>query len=104
MFLEHAEIFIRPGEQEAFEAALSNALATITAKAKGVIDYKLHKGVETPERYILQVHWETVEDHIVTYYASPERQIWLANVRPFFAQPPKMEHFTLVVASQGEHA
>lgn len=99
MFLEVAEIIIRPGEQAEFEAALGHALATITGKAKGVIDYKLLKGVESPERYILQVNWETVEDHTVTYYASPERQVWLTNVRPFFAQPPKMEHFQQVVGS-----
>ena len=99
MFLEVVDIHIRPGEQAAFEAALGNALATITAKAKGVIDYKLHKGVESPERYILQVNWENVEDHTVTYFNSAERQVWLAAVVPFFAQKPAMEHFTQVVAS-----
>ena len=99
MFLEIAEIHIRPGEHEAFEEAIGRALSTITAKAKGSKGYKLHKGVESPERYVLQILWETVEDHMVTYINTPEREVWRSIVTPFFAQPPKMEHFTLVMAS-----
>ena len=99
MFLEIAEIQIRPGEQERFEEAIARALRTITAKAKGSQGYKLHKGVESPERYVLQVLWETVEDHMVTYIKSPEREVWRSIVTPFFAQPAEMEHITLVAAS-----
>ena len=99
MFLELAEIHIRPGEQEAFEEAIGRALRTITAKAKGSKGYQLHKGVESPERYVLQIWWETVEDHMVTYMNTPERDVLRSIVTPFFAQPPKMEHFTLVTTS-----
>lgn len=99
MFLEIAEIHIRPGEQEAFEEAIGLALRTITGKAKGVTGYKLHKGVESPDRYVLQVSWESVEDHMVTYIASPEREVWRSIVSKFFARTPHMEHFTLTLAS-----
>jgi heme-degrading monooxygenase HmoA len=99
MFLEIAEIHIRPGEHEAFEEAIGRALRTITAKAKGVTDYKLHKGVESPERYVLQISWESVEDHMVTYINSPEREVWRSIVSKFFARPPNMEHFTLTLTS-----
>lgn len=102
MVLEIAEIFIRPGEHAAFEEAIGRALGTITAKAKGARSYKLHKGVESPERYVLQVVWETVEDHMVTYIATPERQLWRSIVTPYFAKPPTMEHFTLVTSSSGD--
>jgi quinol monooxygenase YgiN len=99
VYLEIAEIHIRPEERQAFEEAIGRALRTITAQAKGVKSYQLHKGVESPDRYIMQVLWETVEDHMVTYLATPEREVWRSMVTPFFARPPKMEHFTLVVAS-----
>jgi|SRR6185369_109718 len=99
VFLEIADIQIRSGEQVAFEEAIGRALRTITAKAKGVTGYMLHKGVESPERYVMQVLWASVEDHMVTYINTPERQVWRSMVTPFFAQPPKMEHFTLVTSS-----
>jgi quinol monooxygenase YgiN len=99
MVLEIAEIYIRPGEHEAFEEAIGRALRTITAKAKGVKSYNLHKGVESPERYVMQVLWESQEDHMITYIATPEREVWRSIVTPFFAQPPRMEHFSLVTAS-----
>ena len=95
MFWGIAEIHIRPGEQE----AIGRTLRTITAKAKGATRYKLHKGVESPERYVLQVSWDSVEDHMVTYINTPECEVWRSIVSPFYARPPKMKHFTLVVAS-----
>ena len=99
MVLEVAEIHIRPGEQAAFEEAIGRALRTITAKATGVSGYKLHRGIESPERYVLHVSWESVEDHMVTYMSTPEREVLRSIVTPFFAQPPKVEQFSLVVAS-----
>lgn len=96
MFLEIAEFRIRPGEQEAFEEALGRALRTITAKAKGVTDYKLLKSIESPERYIMQVSWDSLEDHMVTYCQAPAHEEWRSIVRPFYAQPSTYEHFTVM--------
>jgi heme-degrading monooxygenase HmoA len=99
MFQEIADMYIRDGEQEAFERAIGFALQNITAKAKGVKGYSLHKGVESPERYVLTVLWETVEDHMVTYMQTPEREVLRSSLAPFFAKPPHMQHFTLVTKS-----
>ncbi|QDL39846.1 antibiotic biosynthesis monooxygenase [Rhodoferax sediminis] len=97
--LEVAEFRIRPGEQAAFEEAIERALRTITAKAAGMKGYRFLKGFESAERYILQVTWEKLEDHMVTYRQSPERDQWRAIVSPFYAQPPLMEHLTLLAQS-----
>lgn len=96
MILEVAEFHIRPGEPPAFEQAMTRALQTITAKAKGVIGYAFMRSSESPQRYILQVTWERLEDRVVTYRQSPEREQWRALVSPFYAEPPAMEHFSLV--------
>jgi heme-degrading monooxygenase HmoA len=55
--------------------------------------------VESPERYVLMVWWETLEAHTVGFRASPLFAQWRAIVAPFFAQPPRVEHFELVTAS-----
>jgi quinol monooxygenase YgiN len=99
MILEIAEIHIRPGDQAAFEQAIEGALRTITAKAKGVTGYRLHRSIESPERYVMQISWNSVDDHMVTYLQSPERDVWRSIVSPFFARPPQYQHFTQVTAS-----
>jgi quinol monooxygenase YgiN len=99
LIFEVAELRIRPGEQSAFEQAMTHALHTITAKAKGVTAYSFLRSSESPQRYILQVTWERLEDHMVAYRESPEREQWRALVSPFFAEPPTMEHFSIVAQS-----
>lgn len=99
MILEVAEFHVRPGEQAAFEEALGRALRTITARAAGMQSYRLMRSVESPERYIMEVAWEKLEDHMVTYRQSPERDEWRAIVSPFYAWPPLMEHFAVLAAS-----
>ncbi|MCX8114768.1 MAG: antibiotic biosynthesis monooxygenase [Burkholderiaceae bacterium] len=99
MILEVADIRIRPGEQSAFDAAIRRGVETVIAKAKGFRGYKINKGVESPERYLLMIFWDTLEDHTVGFRGSPAFAEWRAIVGPFFAQPPQVEHYTLLAKS-----
>jgi heme-degrading monooxygenase HmoA len=99
VILEVADIRIPPGRQAEFDAAIQHGLNTVISRAKGVKGWKVNKGVESPERYILQIFWETLEDHTVGFRQGPLFPEWRAIVGPFFAQPPVVEHFTLVAKS-----
>jgi heme-degrading monooxygenase HmoA len=99
VILEIADIRIHPGQQAAFDEAIERGLRTVIAKATGCQGFKVNKGIETPERYLLQVFWETLEDHTVGFRQSPAFAEWRAIVGPFFAQPPVVEHFTLLTTS-----
>ena len=55
--------------------------------------------METPERYVLQIFWATLEDHTVGFRQSPAFTEWRAIVGPFFAAAPHVEHFELVAQS-----
>ena len=99
MILEIADIRIAPGQQAAFEEAIQRALATVASKAKGMRGYKVNKGIESPERYVLQIFWDTLENHTVDFRQGPLFAEWRAIIGPFFAQPPLVEHFDLVVKS-----
>ncbi len=99
MILELADIRIPPGQQAAFEEAIQRGLTTVIANSKGFQGFKVNKGVENPERYILQIFWDTLEDHTVGFRESPAFAQWRAIVGPFFASPPVVEHFTLVAKS-----
>lgn len=96
MILELADIRIPPGKQAEFDAAIIRGVETVASKAKGFRGYKVNKGVETPERYVLMIFWDTLENHTVDFRGSAAFADWRAIVGPYFAEPPKVEHFTLV--------
>ena len=90
MILEIADIRIHPGQNAAFEEAIQHGLATVASRAKG------YRGIESTERYVLQIFWDTLEDHTVSFRQGPLFVEWRAIVGPFFASPPNVEHFSLV--------
>ncbi len=96
MILELADIRIQPGQQAAFDEAIVRGVSTVISQAKGFRGWKVNQGVESPERYILQIFWDTLEDHTVHFRGGPLFAQWRAIVGPFFAQPPVVEHFVLV--------
>jgi heme-degrading monooxygenase HmoA len=99
MILEIADIRIAPGRQAEFDAAIQRGLSTVVAQAKGMRGWKVNKGIESPERYVLMIFWDTLEDHTVGFREGPLFAQWRAIVGPFFAQPPAVEHFELLAKS-----
>ena len=99
MILELADIRIQPGQQAAFDEAIERAVSTVASKAKGFRGFKINKGIESPERYILQIFWDTLENHTVDFRGSAAFAEWRAIVGPFFAAPPVVEHFDLLAKS-----
>ena len=99
MILELADIRIHPGQQAAFEEAIQRGLDTVASRAKGFKGAKVNRGIESPERFVLQIFWETLEDHTVAFRQGPLFTEWRAIVGPFFATPPAVEHFELVSKS-----
>jgi heme-degrading monooxygenase HmoA len=102
MILELADIRIHPGQQAEFDAAIERGLRTVISRAEGMRGFKVNKGIESPERYILQIFWDTLEAHTVSFRQGPLFAEWRAIVGPFFAQPPVVEHFTLLAKSDGK--
>jgi len=99
MILELADIRIHPGQQTAFDEAIQRGVNEVISNAKGFQGYKVNKGIENPERYILQIFWETLENHTVDFRQSPAFGEWRAIVGGFFAAPPSVEHFNLLTKS-----
>ena len=99
MILELADIRIKPGTQDAFDAAIKKGVETVISKAKGFRGYKVNKGIESPDRYLLMIFWDTLENHTVDFRGSPAFQDWRAIVGPFFAGAPMVEHYTLLAKS-----
>jgi len=99
MILELADIRIHPGQQAAFDEAIQRGIREVISKAKGFQGFKVNKGIESPERYILQIFWDTLENHTIDFRQSAAFADWRAIVGPFFAGPPTVEHFDLLAKS-----
>lgn len=96
MILELADIRIQPGKQAEFDVAIERGLQEVISTATGFRGYKVNKGIESPERYVLMIFWETLENHTVDFRESPAFLAWRAIVGPFFASAPVVEHFNLL--------
>jgi heme-degrading monooxygenase HmoA len=96
VILEVADIHIRPGEQAAFDEAIQRGVTSVISQARGFRGWKVNKGIESAERYLLMIFWDTLEDHTVGFREGPLFAQWRAIVGPFFAAPPQVEHFTLL--------
>ena len=96
MILELADIRIHEGKQTEFDAAIARGVTTVISRARGFKGWQVHKGIETPERYLLMIWWDTVEDHTVHFRGGPLFQEWRAIIGPFLAGAPAVEHYSLV--------
>ena len=60
-----ADIKIHLGQNAAFEEALQRGVREVASRAKGFQGYKVNRGIESQERYVLQIFWDTLENHKV---------------------------------------
>jgi len=107
MILEIADIRIKPESAAQFDAAIRHGVESVIAHAHGFRGYRVTRGIETPERFVLMIFWDTLEDHMVAFRGSAAFPQWRAIVGPHFAAPPAVEHFTLIAGREpagGAHA
>jgi len=92
MILETALLNVRPGQEATFESAMTKAKPLIAA-SPGFISLRVHKCIETPNRYLLLVAWRTLEDHTVGFRGSERYQEWRALLHHFYDPFPTVEHY-----------
>ncbi len=102
MILESAILDVIPGDAAAFEAAIKAARPLIAA-TPGFISIAVRRCIETPNRYLLLVEWETLEAHTIGFRQSPRYTEWRALLHHFYAPFPVVEHFSLDVTQADSH-
>jgi heme-degrading monooxygenase HmoA len=98
VILEHALLSVRPGAQEAFEAAFAGARHLI-AGVPGFRRLSLSRCVERENGYLLLVEWDRLEDHTEGFRGSPVHEDWRALLHSFYDPFPVVEHFTTVLTA-----
>jgi heme-degrading monooxygenase HmoA len=95
MILEVAILDIVPNSNQEFERSFLKA-QTIIMSMNGYISHELQKCIETPNRYILLVKWNSLEDHVNGFRKSKEYQEWKTLLHHFYNPFPTVEHYELV--------
>jgi heme-degrading monooxygenase HmoA len=98
VIVEHALLRIKPGQEDAFAAAMEGA-KTIIASIPGFIDLTVSRGIESPGTFLLLVRWETLQDHTIGFRESPQYQEWKGLLHHFYDPFPTVEHYTPVVTA-----
>ena len=90
--LEVAILNVREPLCAEFESAFKEASAIISSM-KGYLSHELRKCVEWPNRYVLLVHWECLEDHTIGFRQSAQYQEWRKLLHYFYDPFPTVEHY-----------
>ncbi len=96
MITEVAILNLKTGNTDEFEDTFSSAVPIIQGTA-GYISHELIRCIETQERYLLIVRWETLEAHTVGFRGSPQYQEWKRLLHHYYEPyPPLVEHYESV--------
>ncbi len=97
MILEVAILNVKTGQEAEFETAFRQA-SPIIASIPGYIDLQLQRCLETPNRFILLVRWETLEAHTINFRTSPQYQDWKKLLHHFYDPFPVVEHYVEIIS------
>ena len=92
MILEVALLDVLPDRTGEFEEAFAKA-SEIISSAPGYLFHELQRCIETPERYVLLVRWETLEDHTEGFRGSDGYGEWKRLLHHFYDPFPTVQHF-----------
>src|SRR6478609_4559635 len=90
--LEVAILNVRATACDEFETAFREA-SDIISLMPGYLSHELRRCVEVSNRYILLVHWRSIEDHTVGFRQSADYQRWRSLLHHFYDPFPSVEHY-----------
>ncbi|NOY72559.1 MAG: antibiotic biosynthesis monooxygenase [Gammaproteobacteria bacterium] len=93
MILEVAILDVKKGKGKDFELAFGQAQKIISSMV-GYVSHQLKKCIEKPNRYILMVNWQAIEDHTVGFRESKQYQEWKELLHHFYDPFPDVEHYS----------
>ncbi|MCW2631724.1 MAG: Antibiotic biosynthesis monooxygenase [Pseudonocardia sp.] len=91
MVLEIAEFSVTPGQEDDFAAAYHSAKQLLHG-TPGFLSARMTRGIETTNRFVLLIEWDTLESHTVGFRESDLFVQWRQIIGPFFAAAPRVQH------------
>lgn len=98
MITEHALLDVVSGCEDDFLASMQRAKEIIAA-SPGFVSLRVARCIERPNRFLLLVDWERLEDHTEGFRGSAAYEDWRAALHHFYEPFPVVEHFETVVTA-----
>jgi len=86
------------GQAAAFEEAYRKT-ELILQNSSHCLGYRLLRGVEEPENWILLLTWDSVEGHEKGFRQEPGFRQFFGLVKPFLNQMQEMKHYNTTAMS-----
>lgn len=94
MVVEYIRYVVGTDRVDEFEAAYRRASAVLDDDPH-CLGYEVARGVEEPERFVVRIHWDSVEGHEQGFRTSARFADFFAAVKPFFADIEEMKHYAV---------
>lgn len=92
MILEHALLHIRPGQSDAFEAAMRRAHPLIAA-SPGFLSIEVRPAAEQADLYLLTVAWQDIASHRDGFRTSDRYKNWRDLLHGYYDPTPTVTYF-----------
>lgn len=93
MIVEYIRYELPAGDGPALVSAYE-AAGAILQRSPNCLGYDLARCDESPETFILRIHWDSAEGHMQGFRKSPNFMPFVALVKPFIAHIREMRHYT----------
>ena len=94
MILEVAILDVIPDKTAEFEVGFQKAQEIISSM-NGWLGHQLQQCLENPNRYILLVRWQRLEDHIIGFRESNAYPEWKKLLHHYYSPFPVVEHYSM---------
>lgn len=91
MVVEIAILEAKPGEADNLRKGLEAARKVIS-QANGYLDSQFLQGIEDPNRFVLYIHWQTLEDHTTGFRQGPLFPEWRSHWAQYMGGTPNVQH------------
>src|SRR5947209_2563298 len=98
MIVEIAIFEAKPGEADQMREGLTRARDVIS-RSPGYRDSHFHQAIEKPERFVLSIEWEKLEDHTEGFRKGPLLAEWRSHWYRFLGNTPEVLHYQRFVGS-----
>ncbi len=92
MVLEIAEFNAQPGKADELSAGLLRGIEVIR-RADGMRSIAFRRCIEDPNRFILEIEWETLEHHTVGFRGGPLFPEYRGQIAGLFVDPIVARHY-----------
>jgi heme-degrading monooxygenase HmoA len=99
MILEVALLYVKKGEETAFENDFAIASQYIQS-ISGYMRHSLRKCIELENKYILLVDWEKLENHTIGFRTSEQYLAWKKLLHHYYDPFPVVEHYEMVFENE----